>query len=67
MANSDGSLFGSGTFTMTDDWTKSLAMNSLMISCIKERNNWYTKIRDIPSSHQEAVAWVLVNDNDYTI
>ena len=65
MTNSDGSLFGSGTFYITEDTTTLLTMNSLMTSCFNEFNARYAEIRDIPSSHQEAIAWV-VNDNDYT-
>ena len=37
-----------------------------MTFCINELNVRYAEIRDIPLSHQEAIAWVLVNDNDYT-
>ena len=66
MTNSDGSMFCSSTFYVTEDTTMSLIMNSLMTFCINELNSWYAEIRDIPLSHQEAIAWVLVNDNDYT-
>ena len=66
MMNSDDSLFGSSTFYITEDTTTSLIMNSLMTFCINELNVRYAEIRDIPLSHQEAIAWVLVNDNDYT-
>ena len=66
MTNTDGSLFGSGTFYITEDTTTSLTMNSLVTSCFNELNARYAEIRDIPSSHQEAIAWT-VNDNDYTM
>ena len=39
MTNSDGSLFGSGTYYVTEDTTMSLTMNSLMTSCIDELNS----------------------------
>ena len=67
MTNSDGSLFGSSTFFVTEDTTTSLTMNSLITSCIDELNARYAEIRDIPSSHQEAIAWALTNNNDSTI
>ena len=35
--------------------------------CANELNVRYAEICDIPSSHQEAIAWVLVNDNDYNM
>ena len=41
-------------------------MNLLMTLGINELNVRYSAIRDIPLSHQEAIAWVLVNENDYT-
>ena len=66
MTNADGTLFGSGTFYITEDTTTSLTMNSLVTSCFNELNARYAEIRDIPSSHQEAIAWT-VNDNDYTM
>ena len=67
MTNSDDSLFGSSTFYVTEDTTTSLNMNSLIALGINELNVRYAEIRDIPLSHQEAIAWVLVNDNDYTM
>ena len=66
MTNADGTLFGSGTFYITEDTTTSLTMNSLTTACFDELNARYAEIRDIPSSHQEAIAWT-VNDNDYTM
>ena len=47
MTNSDGSLFGSSTFYVTEDTTTSLIMNSLMTFCINELNVRYTEIPDI--------------------
>ena len=65
MTNSDDSLFGSSTFYVTEDTTTSLNMNSLIALGINELNVRYAEIRDIPLSHQEAIAGVLVNDNDF--
>ena len=56
MTISDGSLFGSGTFYVTEDTTTSLTMNSLMTSYFNELNVRYAEIRDIPPFHQEAIA-----------
>ena len=39
MTNSDGSLFGFGTFYVTENTTTSLTINSLMTSCIDELNS----------------------------
>ena len=41
MTNGDGSLFGSGSFYVTEDRTTSLTMNSLTTSCIDELNSLY--------------------------
>ena len=53
MTNSDGSLFDSGTFYITEDTTTSLTMNSLTTSCFNELNARIAEIRDIPPSHQQ--------------
>ena len=42
-------------------------MNLLMTLGINELNVRYSAIRDIPLSHQEAIAWVLVNESDYNM
>ena len=65
MTNSDGSLFGSGTYYITEDTKTSLTMNFLVTLCFNELSARYAEIRDIPLSHQEAIAWTLVNDNEY--
>ena len=39
-------------------------MNSLTTSCFIELNARYAKIRDIPPSHQEAIAWTVKNNGD---
>ena len=39
MTNSDGLLFGFGTFYVTENTTTSLTINSLMTSCIDELNS----------------------------
>ena len=44
MTNSDGSLFGSGIFCVTEDTTISLTMYSLVISCFHEHNTRYTEV-----------------------
>ena len=44
MTNSDGSLYDSGTFYVTEDTTMSLTMNSLMTSCFNELNSRYAEV-----------------------
>ena len=44
VTNSDGSLFGSGTFYVTENTTTSLTINSLMTSCIDELNSLCTGV-----------------------
>ena len=44
----------------------SLTMNSLTTACFDELDARYAEIRGIPSSHQEAIAWT-VNDNDFNM
>ena len=57
MTNSDGSLFGSGTFSNTQDMTTSLTIELLGYIIVSINiNARYAEIRDIPSSHQEAIA-----------
>lgn len=64
MTSRDGPLFGSSTLYVTEDTTTSLIMNSLMTLCFNELDAQYAKICDIPSSHQEAITWALMDDND---
>ena len=66
MTNTDGSLFHSNSFYITDDTYTSLTMNSLTTACFDELNARYAEIRDIQSSHQEAIVWT-VNNNDYNM
>ena len=49
MTNSDGSLFDSGTFYITEDTTTSLNMNSLMTSCFI--NSVLDMLRFVTSHH----------------
>ena len=65
MTNTDGSLFGSGTFYITEDTYTSLTMN-FTTACFDELNARYAEIRGIQSSHQEAIAWT-VNNNNYNM
>ena len=44
MTNSDGSLFGSSTFYVTENTTTSLTINSLINSCIDELNSRYAEV-----------------------
>ena len=44
MTNSDDSLFGSGTFYVTENTTTSFTINSLMTSCIDELNSRCTEV-----------------------
>ena len=64
MTNSNCSLLDSGTFYITKDTTTSLTMNSLTTSCFNELSARYAEIRDIPPSHQEAIAWTVKNNGD---
>ena len=43
VTNSDGSLFGSGTFYVTENTTTSLTINSLMTSCFNKLNSRCTE------------------------
>ena len=44
MTNSDGSLYDSGTFYVTENMTISLTMNSLITSCFNELNSRYAEV-----------------------
>ena len=44
MTNSDGSLYDSGTFYVTEDMTTSLTMNSLITSCFNELYSRYDEV-----------------------
>ena len=42
-------------------------MESLLSTCLNELNNRYDEIRNIPPSYQEAIAWEISYDEDYTM
>ena len=58
MTNTDGSLFHSGSFYVTEDTETLMSLETLMNSCLSQLNADYQKGRNITSSHQEAIAWV---------
>ena len=57
MTNSDGTSFGSGTLKITDDTDSLMTLDTLMSSCVSQLNGEYQRLRNITSSHQEAIAW----------
>ena len=57
MTNTDGTSFGSGTLKITDDTSILMTLDSLMSSCVSQLNGEYQRLRNITSSHQEAIAW----------
>ena len=57
MTNSDGSLFHSDSFDVTEDTNTLMTLETLMNSCLSQLNAKYQKARNITSSHQEAIAW----------
>ena len=59
MTNTDGSLFDSGTFYVTEDTKTFQSMWMLMSSTLAQLNEKYQQKRNITSSHQEAIAWTL--------
>ena len=67
MTNSDGSIFGSGSFYVTEDNNTTFTMETLLRTCLNELNNRYDEICNIPPSHQEAIAWEISYDEEYTI
>ena len=52
MTNSDGSIFDSGSFYLTENNTTTFTMEILLNTCLNELNNRYDEIRNIPPSHQ---------------
>ena len=64
MTNSDGSLFHSGSFYVTEDTMILMSLETLINSCLSQLNAEYQKARNITSSHQEAIAWTSGNVND---
>ena len=61
MTNTDGSLFGSGIFYVTEDATTSLSMNSLMTSCINELNSRYTEKASSIAIDDDNLSRILVH------
>ena len=67
MTNSDGSTFDSGSFYLTEDNTTTFHMETLLNTCLNELNSRYDEICNIPPSHQEAIAWEVSYDEEYTM
>ena len=57
MTNSDGSLFHSDSFFITQDKNTLMNLDTLRNSCLSQLNEKYQQARNITSSHQEAIAW----------
>ena len=64
MTNSDGSLFHSDSFDVTEDTDTLMSLETLMNSCLSQLNAEYQQACDIPSSHQEAIAWTSAKAGD---
>ena len=56
MTNTDGSLFRSGSFYVTEDTNTLMTLETVRNSCLSQLNAKYQKARNITSSHQEAIA-----------
>ena len=61
MTNSDGSLFGSGIFCVTEDTTISLTMYSLEISCLHEFNTRYAEVAKSIATDDDILIQNIVN------
>ena len=59
--NSDGSLFGSGIFCVTEDTTISLTMYSLEISCLHEFNTRYAEVAKSIATDDDILIQNIVN------
>ena len=57
MTNSDGSLFHSDSFFVTEDTGVLMSLETVRNSFLEQLNAKYQKARNITSSHQEAIAW----------
>ena len=51
MTNSDGSLFDSGTFYLTEDTETLMSLETFMNSCLSQLNAKYQQARNITSSY----------------
>ena len=65
MTNSDGSTFGCGSFYLTENKNTTFTMQTLLNTCLNELNSRYDEIRNIPSSHQEAIT--LTSGKSYVV
>ena len=61
MTNSDGSLFGSGTFYVAEETTTSLTMNSLMTSCIVELNSRHADVASSIATNYDKLIHSIIN------
>ena len=61
MTNSDGSLFGSGTFYVTEDTTSSHTMNSLLNSCMEVLNTRYAEVASSIATGIDSLIQNIVN------
>ena len=61
MTNADGTLFSSGTFYVTENTDTLLSLQGLRVMSLSKLNAKYQEVRDITSSHQEAIAWSAGN------
>ena len=64
MTNSDGSLFHSDSFDVTEDTNTLMTLEILMNSCLSQLNAKYQKARNITSLHQKAIAWSVGKAGD---
>ena len=61
MTNSDGSLYGSGTFYVAEETTTSLTMNSLITSCIDELNSRHADVASCIATGNDSLMQNIVN------
>ena len=61
MTNSDGSLFGSGTFYVTKDTTSSHTINLLITSCFNELNSRYAEVASSIATDDDSLIRNIVN------
>ena len=61
MTNSDGSLFGFGTFYVTEETTTSLTMNSLITSCIDELNCRHAEVASSIATNYDKLIQSIIN------
>ena len=61
MTNSDGSLYDSGTFYVTEDTTMSLTMNSLINSCMEVLNTRYAEVGRSIATDDDSLIQIIDN------